>query len=276
MSHVVVFPTQHGKEDIVSPIVSAQLGWSLERVDVNTDQFGTFSGEVERTLSVEDTVRAKAIAGITASGIPRALASEGSIGPHPALPMVNADLEVMIYIDLERGIEVIEREVSVDIVAVRELLGPDTDLNELLRRCGVPSHAVIVRNEGPVLTFVRKGLRTLSEVATAIDQAREHDAGLRLVVESDFRAMCSPSRQAVIAACATKLAQRIAQACPACELPGWGPTSLLRGLPCAGCGGLVPHAIRADLWACTGCGTEEVVSRERHSVEPSECPLCNP
>ena len=45
-------------------------------------------------------------------GLPLGLASEGSFGPHPALPFLAAGLELMVFLDQERGLEIWERLIA--------------------------------------------------------------------------------------------------------------------------------------------------------------------
>ncbi len=52
------FATKHGKEELLKPLL-AELGMDCIAIPVNTDEFGTFSGEVERTGSVRETLRKK-------------------------------------------------------------------------------------------------------------------------------------------------------------------------------------------------------------------------
>jgi len=57
---------------------------------LDTDGLGTFTGEVERPAPPRETALLKARLAIETTGLPRALASEGSFGPHPALGFVPA------------------------------------------------------------------------------------------------------------------------------------------------------------------------------------------
>jgi len=50
---------------------------------VDTDQFGTFTGEVARTGAPADAARAKARLAMSVTGLPYGLASEASYGPLP-------------------------------------------------------------------------------------------------------------------------------------------------------------------------------------------------
>ena len=59
-----VLVTMHGKERAITPVLKEGLGLELSlATGVNTDKFGTFSRDVERTGSPLDAARAKIIAG---------------------------------------------------------------------------------------------------------------------------------------------------------------------------------------------------------------------
>lgn len=272
----VAFATKHGKESVVGHVFENALGWEIRHIECDTDQFGTFSGEVERPYSAEQTARLKALAGIELSGIPRGIASEGTIGPHPAIPVIVADVEVMVYVDRERGYDIVERYVSSDIVAIREQLTNEQMIDDVVFKADLPRHAVILRHPDSSMNWVRKGL---TDVASLTDAYREFTAtfpGSSPAVESDFRAMHSPSRMRNIERCATQLALRLAQACPGCAAPGWGVTKREFGRVCSGCGFEVAESPKAEVFSCGSCSY-----REHHPVEPvmedpARCSRCNP
>ena len=106
----VAFGTRHGKQHQVADAFATILGAHVTAPDdLDTDQFGTFSGEVPRTGSPLDALLAKTSLAAQVTGLPLVLASEGSYGPLPGLPMVVHE-EVLLFRDTERGIEVIEGE----------------------------------------------------------------------------------------------------------------------------------------------------------------------
>ena len=79
----VVFLTCHDKTRLVSEPLAA-LGFTVESLTTyNTDHFGTFSREVGRTGSAEDTVLAKAKLAADLGGARYGLGSEGSFGRDP-------------------------------------------------------------------------------------------------------------------------------------------------------------------------------------------------
>ena len=82
----VAVGTRHGKERQLAPAFVEVLGASLVvPPDLDTDQFGTFTGEVARVASATDTARAKARLGMRTLGLRHGLASEASYQPSSAL-----------------------------------------------------------------------------------------------------------------------------------------------------------------------------------------------
>ena len=83
--------TMHGKETVIGPIVSSALGLRIVRSHgVDTDCYGTFTGEVARVGSQRSTARLKAMAGFAEANsdvaVAFAIASEGTIRPDPSDP----------------------------------------------------------------------------------------------------------------------------------------------------------------------------------------------
>ena len=266
--------TRHSKEEALAPPFREVLEVEVFAVDVDTDSFGTFTGDIPRTDTPLNTAIAKARAGMLASGHSIGMASEGTIGPDPFMPFVTSDIETIAFVDDERGIVISETTRSVDIVAIRQTVTSDDDLTPVLERADFPRHGLIVRppqaREGPIV----KGITNQDALVAAI---RECSANFgSAVVESDLRACYSPSRMINIRQCAEVLAKRIATPCPACTSPGWGRTEPARGLPCSACGTFVDSAIRADVFGCPACPEVLEVPRPAELVEPRWCPSCNP
>lgn len=267
-------PTLHGKERVIAPVFAEELGISIHRVDVDTDAFGTFAGEIPRTDTPWATAIAKARAGIAMSGLPLAIASEGTIGPDPQIPFVTSDIEIVVFLDAERDLVITETLRSHDIVAYREIVSPGSDLHDVAARADLPNHAVIVRPDGGGPGPIYKGIADEQALTEAIRACSETSG--RAIVESDFRAHVSPSRMNVISECATRLATRIATPCPECSGPGWGRIEPVLGLPCADCGTMVDTAVRADQFGCPQCPARQQMPRTEQHVDPRWCPRCNP
>ena len=54
---LVILATKHQKEKVIGPVFEAELGCLVHvPTDYDTDQFGTFSGEIPRKLSQYETL----------------------------------------------------------------------------------------------------------------------------------------------------------------------------------------------------------------------------
>jgi hypothetical protein len=266
--------TLHDKESVIAPIFQSELGVDVQLAAVDTDQFGTFSGERPRMLSQLDTAIAKARAAIELTGIPLAIASEGTIGAHPMIPSAASDLETIVFLDSERDLVIHQWYRSSEIVTARKIIQPGQNLEEFLARADFPNHGLIVRSQHQLSRPAIKGIRDLGKLQQAIGEIGERSGSV--IVESDLRANYSPSRMKNIAECARLLVKRIASPCPECNAPGWGSIEPIFGLPCGDCGDLVESAVMADQDGCVSCDHKVAVPREADTAEARFCTLCNP
>ncbi|GAB4033383.1 hypothetical protein GCM10028809_35040 [Spirosoma gilvum] len=247
---------------------------------VDTDQWGTFSGEVERKGSALDCARRKCEWGLEKLGdkVDYVLASEGSFGPHPFLPFLAGDEEILYFIDRKRGFHL-----SVSLLSEKTNYGMSQvnsweALLAFAELAGFPSHALIVRpNNRATQLPVVKGIQSLPDLEAAFRECRWYSPHGTLWVETDMRAPFNPTRREVIGELATHLAQRLAQECPACRLPGWGRIRVEAGLPCGNCG--TPTAlIQTEVEGCVRCAYAQRRGRSDglSVADPGQCPVCNP
>ena len=266
-------PTKHDKARLVVKHFNEVLGMQVQEVDVDTDIFGTFSGEIERVGTPLETAIKKARVGIKTTGNPFAIASEGSVGPDPIFGFINANIETMVFVDDELGIQVHETIKSNEIVAFTTTTIKN-NLEEFLKKADFPNHALIVKpNNGP---GAMKGIRDLTGLEEAIRKSRDLSTDGQAIIESDLRAMCSPSRQKNIAAVGLKLVQRLSHTCPECQTPGWGLKSYVRGVECSECGDFSADAIKQEVMGCFNCENTALGAVINVTLDPARCMSCNP
>lgn len=275
MSKRIALATKHGKLTQIAPAFEAVPEWELTLAEIDTDEFGTFSGEIPRTLSPRDAAIAKARAGAKLLGTDYGLASEGSIGSHPQLPWVTSDHELLALVCVSKDFVIVESHLSADIRAHKEEVNDDTDLEELATRLDLPEHAANILYSQDTELIVLKGIHNPEKFIAELTTLREASVQ-NLRVESDFRAMSSPSRQRNISACAEKLVTRISTRCVGCNEIGWGKVGYEYGLPCSGCGQMVASVPHSEKFGCVACDYSEVVSLGQHSIDPARCDFCNP
>lgn len=243
----------------------------MVEVALDTDAFGTFTGDVPRHGTPGEVVRAKARAAAAAGATPLGLASEGTFRPHPHAPLT-IDTELVAVVDVGTGWTVTGVASAPAAWAVSVRLGPLDDVADRLGRLVPWPPVAVVRDESGAAPPL-KDLTGGAEVAGAVRAMRA--AGVTtVVVETDLRADRCPPRGPVIAAAAEDLARRLATTCDHCGLAGVGVERHLPGLPCDWCGGPTSEP-RGHVEACPSCGSRrEVLSGG--TADPARCPRCNP
>jgi len=274
-----VLATQHGKERMVARPLRAAVGLSVTvPAEINTDLLGTFTGDVKRSGPPREVVIQKARLGMSMSGLPLGLASEGSFGPHPLLPFAASDYELLAFVDDEIGFTVVEGILTEVTNFGQCSVRPKADLNDFLQRAQFPSHALIARpNEGLKPGLLFKGIAEYAALVDAVQRCAAASADGLAHVETDMRADVNPTRQKAIRKVAFRLARRLACPCPVCRTPGWGRTGVERGLPCGSCG-TPTEWIKHEIFGCARCDHQILKVREDglQFVEPNLCPVCNP
>ena len=196
---------------------------------------------------------------------------------------MNADVELVVLVDDELGIEVVGRHVGHELTVIGEDVHPDELvgprlLDDLLVRAGLGSggHHLTVRPSLGRPDPVVKGIADRETLVAAIRRCAAESSDGRARVETDLRAHLCPSRRPAIAAAAADLARRLGARCPACSSPGWGIVRALAGRPCRDCGAPT-RAARADVEACVACPEQRELPRaDRSPVDPAQCERCNP
>lgn len=262
--------TQHGKLDAVrTPLEGAGFAVFIQG-GFDTDALGTFTGEMARRGSQLDAALAKARKAAELSGARFGLGSEGSFGPDPHIGMSPWACEVLAWWDAELGygVHAVEQGLQTNFAQTRAQ--SLTQARTFASEAGFPSHGVIVGKPGD-LHFNKEVPPHEHALEGAVTLALQSGP---VWLETDMRAHRNPTRMAMIARCAERLAEQLRCTCPACEAPGFGPKAPLRGARCECCS-LPTSAIRARLLGCDRCGhqQEEML---RESVPASQCDYCNP
>ncbi|MDP3585565.1 MAG: hypothetical protein Q8R61_10605 [Thiobacillus sp.] len=272
----VTLLTQHGKERVIAPVLDAALGCRVEWVGgFDTDTLGTFARDIPRAGTQLEAARRKARIGMELSGLPLGLASEGAFGPDPMAGLFPWNVELLVFIDDERGIEV--TGMAQQATRFAHLLTDDwAQAVQFACQAGFPEHHLVVRPQGQDDPRIEKGLAGWTALEAAFNQARGQAENGRVFLENDLRAHAHPTRMDVIRLAAVDLAAKLNSLCPACGTPGFQVMERLSGLPCADCGAPT-REIRADIHGCLKCAHRE--TRARAGVEhadPGRCDYCNP
>lgn len=270
----LLIATRHHKEKVLGPLFEA-LGFKLlPAPDIDTDQLGTFSGEVERPGDMLETAEMKAALGLAAQDADYVLVSEGSFGPHPAIPFVAADLELLYLVEAETGRFWRSDYLSTDTNFAAKRIESMAALREFAKEVDFPSHALILRAGQHDHRLQCKGIQ--SEEALHAAACQLFGAHGSLWAETDMRAHLNPTRMQVLAKAGQKMVEMLRQACPHCQAPGFTVTETVAGLPCDWC----RRPTRLPLYLLQRCGFCGHEARQYHpqgeAADPGQCGHCNP
>lgn len=272
----VVLASMHGKEQVIAPLLKNELGLQLIRNEqLNTDRFGTFSGEIERTLSPLETLRQKCLAGMKLAKCDLGIATEGSFGSHPFLFSVPAHEEIILLIDQRNQLEFMAKSLVTETNFQGRNVPTLQDLLTFMDELEFPKQGIILKDRSEQFHQAFKDARTREELRHQFETCLQTYGSV--FAETDMRAMRNPSRMKIIKLVCEKLIEKIKGTCPACQTPGFDVVQQIPGLPCAIC--RMPTAsIRLERFECQKCAHSEERQRKdlRTVEEPMYCSYCNP
>ena len=204
----LIIATKHGKEKVIAPIFEKELGVKCF-VDLNfdTDQLGTFTGEVKRKDDPVTTARNKCLMAMELNNCDLAIASEGSFGQHPTIYFIPADDEILIFIDKTNGLEIIVRELSTETNFNGSEIKTEEKLLEFAANANFPSHGLILRKSRDEYTNIVKGITNVEELINVFNSLIDKFG--TTYIETDMRAMCNPTRMKIIESAAKKLIKNL-------------------------------------------------------------------
>lgn len=269
----VLLASMHKKELAIQEPFERIIGCKLDVTDsFNTDKFGTFSGEIERSLSAYETLKIKAVKAAEQFDCDYIVSSEGAFGPHPTCLFANSDIEMLLFYDRTNDLFIADYEISTDTNLANYTVKPGNDYHDFLTKSLFPSHALIIKSKDKVIA---KGINTHETLEQLISDNLPKFGSL--ILETDMRAMHNPSRIKVINTLANKLANRIIRHCKSCNAPGFGEVVMSGSLPCELC--LSPTNIKSHKdYKCVRCDyiEKELIDSSKKFADPKFCDYCNP
>ncbi len=272
----LVIATMHKKEDVIAPLLESALGVKcIAGNTINTDQIGTFSGEIERTQTPIEAAISKCTAAMQQYNCDLAVASEGSFGPHPSIFFVPADEEFLILMDKSNGLKIVTRHISTNTNFSGKEISNEDELLSFADKIGFPSHGIILKNNTTENKRIIKDIKDSESLIKAFEDLNKE--GAIVSAETDMRAMSNPTRMKVITETTTKLIEKIKSCCPSCNYPGFSITDAITGLLCSLCN--VPtRSVKAYIYECQHCGfkKEDLYPNKIKAENPRYCDYCNP
>ncbi len=272
----IVIATMHQKEQVIQPILESNLGCTcLLAENLNTDLFGTFSGEIERFDDPISTARKKCELAMELTNTNIAIASEGSFGTHPSYFFASADDEFIMLKDIRNDLEIIVRELTLDTNFNAGYINTIDELEVFAEKVKFPAHGIIIRKSESDTSKVIKGITTWKKLYAGFNRYKNMYG--TVYVETDMRAMYNPTRMEVIRQLTLKLVDKINSKCPICSTPGFSITDVNEGLLCSYCQ-FPTRSIKSHIYSCAKCHyTEEKnFPNNKKTEDPMYCDICNP
>jgi hypothetical protein len=277
---IVVLATMHQKETVMAPLLERELGLAvIVSTQLNTDRFGTFTREMKRPGTQLEAARAKARTALQLTGKTIAIASEGSFGPHPLLPSIPCNRELVLLLDQANQLELVGEAFSCETNYSRKTVSSLAEAMAFAESVGFPSHGLIVARDtaNPEPSILAKGITTEAVLMQQIESALKHSQKGTVILETDMRALYNPTRMKAIASATQDLIRKIKQRCPMCDCPGFEVVERQRGLPCLLCHSPTDLALRA-IYQCQRCRFKQdaLYPDGVETADPGQCPFCNP
>lgn len=274
----IVIATMHKKERAIAPLLEQQLGvTTVIAGGLNTDKFGTFSGEIKRAGNQLEAARKKAYAAMELTNTDLAIASEGSFGAHPSIPFIQSNLELILFIDKKNGLEIRGHhrtsETNMDggyVTSVDEAVNFATKHN-------FPEYGIILKLGEKSKFGIYKNISTLDELSYRARKMLSRPFIKKIFIETDMRAHKNPMRMKAIEEATIDLLKNIQSVCPECETPGFVAVDFEKGLRCSLC--KIPTDLPVhDIYHCEKCSfsTKKRVTKYGDLADPKYCGYCNP
>ena len=278
-NRVAILATMHNKEKVISPLLKEHLGINLiVPQGLNTDVFGTFTREIKRPDTQIITARLKAKKALEMDDEKIAIASEGSFAPHPLIPYIYANREIIIFLDQENDLEIIGEVFSMETNFNHQTISSLEEAEEFGEKVGFPEHGLVISfdNISKGKTEFIKGITSKENLINSVETAIKNTNG-KFHIETDMRAMYNPTRMKNIAFATQDLINKINSLCPQCHTPGFMINQKIPGLPCELCH-QPTSLIKAVIFQCQKCNftQQQLFPNNQEFADPSLCEYCNP
>jgi len=272
----IYFGTKHKKEEALQPLLQ-EIGIHCLVSNIDTDQFGTFSGEIKRVDSIRKTLTQKINEVFKLnSHIQLALASEGSFGPHPLIPFMYGNHETLLFVDKDKAIEIYVEDFSfhTNLKEIEINKGDEGLIEPFFTEIKFPDHAIMLKTSTDIF-FKYTGIQDKKFVLNFINHNLTNNN--KVIMATDMRAMFNPTRMNNIHQVGKKLVNSLQSYCPGCQMPGYSICEYVPGLECSLCGADT-NVIKEEIWNCKKCQFTEKKERKDQLkyASPSECNYCNP
>lgn len=261
----------------MAPILQQELGIQIVVPALNTDEFGTFTRDIKRAGDQLAAAQLKAEKAMAITGLTLAFASEGSFGPHPAIPFLACDREIVLLSDRMHDLEIVGQAISTETNYRHQQVTSIEAALDFAKKIGFPEHGLVALSDAQPTdaSSIFKGITDETRLIEVVTYLIKKFGQVHL--ETDMRALYNPTRMKVIAQATQDLVRRVKQVCSRCDYPGFAPVEHKAGLPCALCG--TPTELTLSVtYHCKKCDYSSVIyfPNGQKFADPAQCSYCNP
>ena len=273
--------TKHNKESVIVPILKEALGLDIAiATKVDTDEFGTFSGEIERPDTQYKTAMLKILKAFELyPDAEIAIASEGAFNPHPDCAFVPLNTEIILLIDRKNQLEISAKYLSLSVSVKEETVSTMDEAWAFVENIGFPKNGIILKagNNKTDKPYIFKDATTKSCLEAALIFFFEISADGKVTMQSDMRAHLNPVRMENIRLATLELLKTIQSVCPICNTPGFGIKQVVKGLPCSLCNAPTISTL-LYICECKRCKHQDkkMYPHGKQQEDPGLCDYCNP
>ena len=268
--------SKHQKENVIAPLFAKAFQANLQVLDFDTDTLGTFSGEIERPASQSETALLKIEA--FAKQYPFAkliMSSEGAFFPHPEIPMLTVNTELVVLKSFEQNWVVKGFNNTYETNAASITVKDWSELETFANKIGFPEQGIILMSDEPVIQErkIYKNNPDIHSLHVHFDTLIQNSN--TVIAETDLRAMHNPTRMQQIGLATENLIENLLSSCPNCNTPGFSKKDMMSGLPCCWCN--TPTRLTgAYIYSCDNCQFKKEEKVKEPCADPQYCDVCNP
>jgi hypothetical protein len=273
----IILTTKHDKEKAIAPVFKEALDCEVIHLNLDTDQLGTFSGEIEREFSPLECARKKCLWGLEVSGESIGMATEATFGPHPAIELLPFHHELIYFYDKDSNFELCTDIMTSDTNFRSAKIERFETLQEFSKLTHFPSHGLILKSIGCEKPLIIKGIQDCKTLEQAFEECLKKSKHRLVLVQTDMRAHMNPTRMKMITEVATKLTKLLQTYCPNCRNPGWSIKEQVYGLECMNCLAPTP-LVKHQISRCDFC-CYQITDQNKDlfsNANPEFCSFCNP
>ncbi len=210
-SDTVFVATKHKKEQIVKPLFEREFGCHVDVLEIDTDAYGTFTGEKKRRGAQMDIAKKKAFDAARRFGKRFVLASEGSFFPDPnSFGFLILNVEVVVLYDAHADYFYIGEHVTHDVCAKKSDIRSLNDFYTFIKDMPQDQQYILSYRTLFLLgkkVFIKHALvQQVPEILTSLLSRR---GVMNIVIETDMRAHRNALRKHAIQKATEKLIEHL-------------------------------------------------------------------